>query len=228
MKGPYSHGANVCRNEIAKSKSGTLGDPVIRAALKPYDVALTCTQVEAIRRYLSILVLWNQKVNLTALADPQEILRRHFGESLFALRAVPISVGRLADVGSGAGFPGLALKVGRSELDVVLIEPNSKKTVFLAEVSRVLGVSIQIKRSRFEELAQEERPFDFITARALGVSHSLLKWSFGALKDDGLAVLWLGRQGAEELVATTSWVWRKPIPIPQSRRRVLLVGKPAK
>jgi len=228
MKGPYSHGANIYKKEIAKSKSGTLTDQGIRAVLEPYDVALTDTQVEAVRRYLSMLIIWNQKLSLTALTDPQEILRRHFGESLFALRALPISIGRLADVGSGAGFPGLALKVGRPELDVVLIEPNSKKTVFLAEVSRVLGVSIQIKRGRFEELAAEERTFDFITARALGDPHSLLKWSFGALKEDGLVVLWLGRQGAEELFATTAWAWRKPIPIPESRRRVLLVGKPAK
>ena len=228
MKGPYSHGVNIYKNSIAKSKLGALSDKQIRAALEPYDVALTDIQVEAVRRYLSILILWNQKVNLTALTDPQEILRRHFGESLFALRAVPISVGRLADVGSGAGFPGLALKAGRPELDVVLIERNSKKTVFLAEVSRVLGVNIKIKRSRFEELASEERTFDFITARALGDPHSLLKWSFHALRNDGLAVLWLGRQGAEELFATTAWAWRKPIPIPRSRRRVLLVGKPTK
>ncbi len=228
MKGPYSHGANIYKKEIAKSKSDPISHQEIRAALEPYDVALTDIQVEAVRRYVSTLVIWNQKVNLTALTDPQEILRRHFGESLFALRAVPMSVGRLADVGSGAGFPGLALKVGRPELDVVLIEPNSKKAVFLAEVSRVLGVSIKVRRSHFEELAEGERPFDFITARALGDPHSLLKWSLGALKEDGLAVLWLGRQGAEELFATTAWAWRKPIPIPQSRRRVLLVGKPAK
>ena len=226
MRRPHSQKDNLERINIANSKHTRLTDQRICAALEPYGVALTEAQIESVRRYLSILMLWNQKINLTALTDPQEILGRHFGESLFALRAVPISAGRLADVGSGAGFPGLALKAIRPELEVILIEPNYKKTKFLAEVSRALGVGVEIERRRFKELAAA-RAFDFIAARALGDTHSLLKWSLGTLKERGLVVLWLGSQDAEHLLADPGWVWRKPISIPQSHRRILLVGKPS-
>ena len=86
----------------------------------------TQEQAEKVAQYMQLLLEWNQSFSLTSVTNPSEILSRHFGESMFATSIVPIRQGRLADVGSGAGFPGLAIKIMRPELDVVLIEPNKK------------------------------------------------------------------------------------------------------
>src|SRR5436305_12996755 len=109
---------------------------VIRRALEEFKLPAYDDQALQIQRYVKILLAWNDKVNLTAIRDPLEILYRHFCESMFAAVAVPLVAGRLADVGSGGGFPGLPLRIFRPELQVLLIESNIKKATFLAEVVR--------------------------------------------------------------------------------------------
>src|SRR5713101_6682500 len=113
---------------------------VIRRALGEFNLLAYDDQVLQIQQYIEILLAWNEKVNLTAIRDPLEILYRHFCESMYASVAVPVENGRLADVGSGGGFPGLALKIIRPNLDVFLVESNIKKVAFLAEVIRELGL----------------------------------------------------------------------------------------
>ena len=94
---------------------------------------------ERIRTYISLLLRWNQSISLTTVTNSDEILRFHFGESLFAASAFSLENGRLADVGSGAGFPGLPLAMLLPDLNVTLIESNAKKFTFLSEVVRELG-----------------------------------------------------------------------------------------
>src|SRR5881227_901530 len=113
---------------------------VIRRALEEFKLPAYDDQALQIQRYVKILLSWNDKVNLTAIRDPLEILYRHFCESMFAAVAVPLVAGRLADVGSGGGFPGLPLRIFRPELQVLLIESNIKKATFLAEVVRELDL----------------------------------------------------------------------------------------
>src|SRR6266851_5084734 len=113
---------------------------VIRRALEEFKLPAYDEQILQIQQYIKILLAWNDKVNLTAIRDPLEILYRHFCESMFAGISVPIERGRLADVGSGGGFPGLPLKILRPGLQVFLIESNLKKATFLAEVIRELGL----------------------------------------------------------------------------------------
>jgi len=211
--------------EISKSKSTRFSDDFIRRVIAPYGLTLEQPQVEAIRRYLDLLLLWNQKINLTSVTDPTKILSRHFGESMFAAAAVPIAQGRLADVGSGAGFPGLALKVICNQLDVALIEPNQKKAAFLAEVTRTVGLGgVEILPNRISDLDLPDS-FDFVTARAVGTEERLLDWAHDSVRAGGQVVLWLGAAGARHVCSVSSWAWREPIPIPQSRNRVLLVGQ---
>ena len=112
---------------------------VIRRALEEFKLPAYDDQILQIQDYIKILLTWNDKVSLTAIRDPLEILYRHFCESMFAGISVPIERGRLADVGTGAGFPGLPLKILRPSLRLLLIESNIKKAGFLAEVIRVLG-----------------------------------------------------------------------------------------
>ena len=214
---------------ISKSKSqGLLGEPLVRAALASYGFAPTRTQVGLILRYVELLLLWNQKINLTSLIRPRQMLERHFGESIFAAQFVTLSSGRLADVGSGAGFPGLALKIACPELSLVLVEANHKKAAFLVEVKRLLGLEgVEVICSRMEELAVRPGFVVFVSARAVGSFRQLLLWSSRALPSNGKLLLWLGSDEAVRLAETAGWAWRKPVPIPGSRRRVLLIGEPA-
>src|SRR5215813_12326035 len=99
---------------------------VIRRALDEFKLPAYDDQILQIQQYIGILLTWNDKVNLTAIRDPLEILYRHFCESMFAGISVPIERGRLADAGTGAGFPGLALKILHLGLQLFLIELNLK------------------------------------------------------------------------------------------------------
>jgi len=94
---------------------------VIRRALTEFSLPAYDDQVLQIQQYIKILLTWNEKVNLTAIRDPLEILHRHFCESMYAADALSLEKGRLADVGSGVGFPGLALKIIRPGLQVFLV-----------------------------------------------------------------------------------------------------------
>src|SRR5216110_1331374 len=106
---------------------------VIRRALDEFKIPPYDDQILQIQQYIKILLTWNEKVNLTAIRDPLEILHRHFCESMYAAEALSLEKGRLADVGSGGGFPGLALKIIRPGLQVFLVESNIKKVTFLGK-----------------------------------------------------------------------------------------------
>lgn len=204
-----------------------LTDQEIRETLLQYVFSPDGNQCSAIRTYISLLLRWNQKISLTTVVDPLEILRFHFGESLFASSAVPIEKGRLADVGSGVGFPGVALAIVIPELAVALIESNSKKAAFLSELARELNLrNVEVIRRRFEQMSVSQPQFDFITARALGNYESLLIWSHGGLAVTGRIVLWLGEDECRRISADSSYSWHDPLRIPGSKRRFILVGSP--
>lgn len=207
-----------------------LSNEMIAHALGPFSrTAPTSGQIGQIRNYVDLLVAWNQRVSLTAVDDPREIVSRHFGESIFAIEAVPIHFGRLADVGSGAGFPGLPLTIFSERLEVVLMEPNLKKSAFLNEVKAGLDLqNVEVSRSRYEDYRSEGKLFDFICARALGDYRRLLRWAGPALASDGRVVLWLGEEDSISVGRTPGWSWDVPIRMPESNKRVLQVGRPSK
>ena len=198
---------------------------VIRRALEEFKLPAYDDQVLQIQQYINLLLAWNDKVNLTAIRDPLEILYRHFCESMLAGICIPVERGRLADVGTGAGFPGLPLKILRPGLQLFLIESNIKKATFLAEVIRTLGLKdAQVLVRRYEELGEEIAPLDFACARALGEYPAFLDW---AHREDLAAkevVLWIGSQDLPEILKIQTWEWREPIRVPNSLRRLLVVG----
>jgi len=110
----------------------------ITDALKPYGIAPSIDLIKGVRTYSELLLKWNRIISLTSVTDVEQILRFHFGESLFALSMLPVEKSRLADVGSGAGFPGIPLAMASPSLTVTLIESNAKKYAFLNEVIREL------------------------------------------------------------------------------------------
>jgi 16S rRNA (guanine527-N7)-methyltransferase len=202
-----------------------LTDGVISEELRNYGVSATADVCSAIRTFISLLLHWNRTISLTAVTDPLEILRFHFGESMFAASVIANRNGRLADVGSGAGFPGIPLKLVIPALDLVLIESNARKAAFLAEATRELGLErAEIYRGRFEEFCSEASGFDFITARAIGSHEELINWARGAIEKGGSLALWLGADDAARVSLDKTWQWRKPVPIPGSHSRTILIG----
>ena len=198
---------------------------VIRRALGEFKLPAYDDQVLQIQQYIKILLFWNEKVNLTAIRDPLEILYRHFCESMYAAATVPIENGRLADVGSGGGFPGLPIKILCPNLRVFLVESNLKKATFLAEVIRELGLTdAQVLVRRYEELGEEIAPLDFVCSRALGEFPSFLEWAHSEQIASKQIILWIGARDLPDLQKVPTWEWREPIPVPNSLRRLILVG----
>src|SRR5579859_935229 len=199
----------------------------IERAMSEFKIALDSKQIEQIQQYTAILLRWNAKTNLTAIHDPLEILYRHFCESMFGAAVIPAEKCRLADVGSGGGFPGLPMKILRPELDLYLIESNIKKATFLTEVVRELGLNgVRVLVSRYEELSEEVAPLDVICSRAVGEFGPFLQWAGASGLGAQKVALWIGGQDAELVRQIPGWIWAESRPIPHSLRRFILVGSP--
>jgi len=197
----------------------------IESNLRPYGVSATALLCDQIRIYIDLLLRWNQRTSLTAVTEPIEILRFHFGESLLAVSTVPIRHGRLADVGSGAGFPAVPIRMVSEQLSVVLIESNQKKATFLMEIVRALELEhVDVRRSRMEDISLSDDKIDFITARALGIDDEFLNWAHNSLNIAGSVALWLGDSDANRISQKSGWKWADPIRIPQSDKRIILHG----
>jgi 16S rRNA (guanine527-N7)-methyltransferase len=212
----------------------SLSNQRISDILQPYSVAVDpgSSLVGGIQIYISLLLQWNRSISLTTVTEPEEIVRFHFGESFFAASAAQIASSRLADVGSGAGFPGLPLIMLVPEIELTLIESNAKKATFLEEVRRRLALDrVRTFRGRMEEFGSDgdsrsRASFDFVTARAFGQFDELLAWASVHLATSGKIVLWLGEEDAATLSKRSDWIWAAPIPIPGSQRRLILIGSP--
>lgn len=176
--------------------------------------------VEKLLAYLQLLLKWNARTNLTAIRDPEAIVVRHFGESLFAAKHLPTAGGMLLDIGSGAGFPGLPIALAKPDWRVTLAESQGKKAAFLQEAARVLNVDVEIWPRRVEALPPE-RQFGVVTLRAVDESTLALAEARRRVADGGL-ILHLDSAEDRASVAEDATVGRS-IPVPGSQRRVLRI-----
>jgi 16S rRNA (guanine527-N7)-methyltransferase len=159
--------------------------------------------------------------------DPVEIVARHFGESMFISCLIPVKNCRLADLGSGAGFPGLALKIVSPTLQIKLIESNKKRCAFLSEVARSLEMeNVEVLPVRFDEIRTRNDFAEIVTVRAVGGFPEILHWARGALAHRGHLALWLGGEDASKVSSTPGWIWQPAVKIPDSQRRFVLIGRP--
>jgi 16S rRNA (guanine527-N7)-methyltransferase len=189
--------------------------------------SLSTNQIELVLDYLDLLLKWNSKVNLTAVREPEEIVSRHFGESLFAARHLfpdRDSATTAIDIGSGAGFPGLPLKIWSSALDLTLIEANQKKAVFLREVIRTLGLTqVSVLAQRAETV---NAMAELVSLRAVERFEKTLPIAQQLLKARGRIALLIGSGQTETARSLLPDIrWDDPIPIPLSHSRILLVGE---
>jgi 16S rRNA (guanine527-N7)-methyltransferase len=198
----------------------------IRRELSAYGILPAPVACEKIQLYIGLLLAWNKKISLTKYVDPIEIIKFHFGESLFVLNSLQLAEGTLADVGSGAGFPGLPIALLSSSLDVSLIEANGKKAAFLSEVVRRLGLrNVKVLNTRMEDA--KASPFlDFVTVRAVAQTEELFGWAKRSLAKGGKLVLWVGDEGTKNSCQIKGWQWAAPVLIPGSQKRYIVVGSP--
>lgn len=201
----------------------------IKSLLVPFLApdSLSPEQIGQIQLYLDLLLKWNSKVNLTAIRSEKEIVTRHFGESLFAARqfanAAP-SAASVADIGSGAGFPGLPINIWTPRMELTLVESNHKKASFLREVVRALNLAkVEVLAIRAEELRSK---FELVTLRAVEHFESILPVAGNLLQNDGSLALLIGEtQIAVAKRILQNLAWSEAVPIPCSRQRVLLIGE---
>lgn len=197
----------------------------ISAILHSFDLAVSEPLCEQIRAYIDLLLRWNRRISLTSIESPEEIVRSHFAESLLATKAVRNLHGRLADVGTGAGFPGLPLRTYIPDLQLTLIEPNAKKCAFLAETVRELDLkAVEIIQRRYEDVRSPDPPFDIVTARAVGQFQEFADWAESVLTPNGRVMVWTGPDGKSELERKKSWKWHPPYVIPRTKHRLIVVG----
>ena len=244
------------------SRIAELLDPFLDS---PNAQQLTTDDLQSISTYVNILQRWNARVNLTAIRNAEEIVTRHFGESLFTARHLfphekknlegapllsrsmrqgggfefaagtgkPASKPRnergspgvtVADIGSGAGFPGIPIKLWAPEIHLTLIESNHKKATFLREITRALTLtSVNIQNTRAESLTGIS--FDIVTLRAVERFESILPTAASLVIPGGrLALLIAQPQLAKARSSLATLTWSVPLPIPHSQSRVLAVA----
>lgn len=249
------------------------------------SAVLSPAQLQHISTYIDILCRWNARINLTAIRDREEIVTRHFGESLFAarhlfprrksagesaagegaagggasdeggtdgggtdrgaadakatggraalevaepgeMRALAPEAVRVADIGSGAGFPGLPIKLWCPAIALTLIESNHKKAAFLREITRALTlIDVDIQNARAESLSAAA--FDVVTLRAVERFEAILPTAAALVAPAGRLALLIGSsQQNQSRAALINFTWSSPVPIPGSRSRVMLIATP--
>lgn len=170
--------------------------------IKDYKITLTENQYEQFQKYFELLVEWNEKMNLTAITDESGVALKHFADSLSLLNFVDIPQNSsLADVGTGAGFPGVVLKIARPDIKLTLIDSLNKRLVFLGEVCAQLGIEAKLIHSRAEDGARDEKlreSFDFVASRAVARMNVLSEYCLPYVKVGGAFCAMKGAQANEE------------------------------
>lgn len=170
--------------------------------IKDYKITLSENQYEQFQKYFELLVEWNEKMNLTAITDESGVALKHFADSLSLLNFVDIPQNSsLADVGTGAGFPGVVLKIARPDIKLTLIDSLNKRLVFLGEVCAQLGIEAELIHSRAEDGARDEKlreSFDFAVSRAVARMNVLSEYCLPYVKVGGAFCAMKGAQANEE------------------------------
>ena len=169
----------------------------LRVHAREVGISLDDEQMERFGIYLRELMLWNEKFNLTGLRSPERIVTELFLDSLIPAPRIPAE-GRLLDAGSGAGLPGLPLKILYPGLEVHLLEARAKRVSFLKEMVRLLGLrGIEVIRGRIEKDLSAPDGYPWITARALAQFPQTVRWCSPLLCEGGVLVCYLGERGVE-------------------------------
>jgi 16S rRNA (guanine(527)-N(7))-methyltransferase RsmG len=178
-------------------------------------VDLSLEQVAALEAHYELMVRWNRSLNLTAISGLEETIERHYCESLFLGQVLDLPNQRIADIGSGPGFPGFPVAVLRPSCSVTLIESHQRKAVFLKEATRSLA-NVRVIAKRAEDVTGS---FDWAISRA--VSYRDLSRSISRLAPRAILLT-----GSDAPPADLGFSWFPPIPLPWGNQRFLQTSKP--
>ncbi|MCR4925947.1 MAG: 16S rRNA (guanine(527)-N(7))-methyltransferase RsmG [Clostridiales bacterium] len=166
-------------------------------------IKLSDEEINQLDEFASLLLEWNKNINLTRITEPEEITVKHFVDSLTLLWAVDIKKGsRVIDIGTGAGFPSVPVKIVRKDIDITMMDSINKKLNFIREATDKLGLDANIIHARAEELAQQKQyreQFDYATARAVANLRDLSEYCLPFVKVGGSFVALKGPLAQEEI-----------------------------
>lgn len=176
---------------------------IIKSAVADYKIQLTAIQLEQLEKYFKLLVEWNEKINLTAITDEQGVAVKHFADSLALFNYVDIPENStLIDVGTGAGFPGIVLKIARPDIKLTLLDSLQKRLIFLDTVLSVLSLDAKLIHSRAEDGGQNidlRENFDFVVSRAVARLNVLAEYCLPYARLSGSFVAMKGPDAENEI-----------------------------
>ncbi|KAA0873753.1 16S rRNA (guanine(527)-N(7))-methyltransferase RsmG [Nitrincola tapanii] len=200
----------------------------LAAGISALGLAISAPQQDSLYQYLCLLMKWNQAYNLTAVRDASEMVNRHLLDSLSVLPYVQPQ-GRLLDVGSGPGLPGIPLAICYPELKVTTLDSNGKKTRFQQQAKFELGLeNLEVVQSRVEKLVRE--PFDQVISRAFASLEDMLNWSGHLCAPSGVCLAMKGVYPEQELQAIPQGFALKAchslaVPGTPGERHLLILGR---
>jgi 16S rRNA (guanine527-N7)-methyltransferase len=184
--------------------------------------ALPPAAYERFQNYLDLLLRWNQRLNLTAIREPLQVIQRHFVESAFVAEHLPAGVKSLLDYGSGAGLPGIPIAICRPDIRVTLAEAQGKKAAFLQEVFRVLALPGKVYGGRVEAMAEQEQ-FDAVSMRAVEKMESAIPVAMRRASKY-LVLLTTRKSATASQALSPEFEWLEPVPLPNSAQMILAIG----
>ena len=173
----------------------------LRAGAARVGAALDQSMLERLDIYAARLVEWNEKINLTAITDPEGIVRKHFIDSLTLAPLLPAGKFSLIDVGTGAGFPGMPLAVLRGDMELTLLDSLNKRLVFIEALCAELGITARLIHARAEEAGRKpelRERFDVATARAVAALPTLCEYCLPFVRTGGRFLAMKGPDGDRE------------------------------
>lgn len=181
--------------------------------------------IEQFKTYAKLLQSWNEKMNLTAITEEEEVIEKHFWDCTISLKNKQVE-GSWADVGSGAGFPGMVWKIMKPDLKMTLIEPTGKRCLFLSKVIEELSLkNIVVENARAEEYVLQHREvFDGVTARAVSNLSLLSELCAPLIKEGGYFLPLKGKQGMEELASSKNAFEKLGLKLEESQEEELDSG----
>ncbi len=175
--------------------------PILKEGFNSLDIAVSATQLEQLDAYCAMLIEYNQKVNLTAITEPEQIAKKHFLDCAACQYLIPGGA-KCADIGTGAGFPGMVLAIVRPDIDITLFDSLNKRLIFLQELSTKLGVRTRCVHSRAEDGGQNplyREKYDVALSRAVARMPLLCEYTLPFVKKGGCLLALKGPEVTTEL-----------------------------
>jgi len=197
-----------------------LNELLVVAGLEPVNQAIA----QRFEAYVSLILRWNARINLTAVRDQEGILSRHILESIWVARNLPGGIETLLDLGSGAGLPGIPIALCRPEIAVTLSESQGKKAAFLEEAVRILEIGVKVHASRAERLTEK---FDCVAMRAVDRMAEAVIVGASLVNPGGRLALMTTRSGWPQLqqAAGGGFTWDASMALPGGKDRILALGE---